>query len=55
MNYLLDTHVFIWMDSDPSQLSVTVEELLKDKKNAIYISVVSVWRYKSKPKSANSL
>jgi PIN domain nuclease of toxin-antitoxin system len=48
MNYLLDTHVFIWMDSDPSLLSASVEGLLKDKQNAVYISVVSVWEMQIK-------
>ena len=48
MKYLLDTHVFIWMDSDPSQLSSTVEVILKNKQHEVYLSVVSVWEIQIK-------
>ena len=48
MNYLLDTHVFIWMDSEPSQLSPTVETILKNKSNAVFLSVVSAWEIQIK-------
>jgi PIN domain nuclease of toxin-antitoxin system len=48
MNYLLDTHVFIWMDSEPLQLSPTVETILKNKSNAVFLSVVSAWEIQIK-------
>ena len=42
MNLLLDTHVFIWWDSDPDKLSQAVLEAIKDKSNTLFLSVISV-------------
>jgi hypothetical protein len=33
MSYLLDTHVFIWYDSEPAKLSPRVFALCEDKTN----------------------
>ena len=43
MNLLLDTHAFIWWDSDPVQLSPRVAAALRDPANTVWLSVVSVW------------
>lgn len=43
MKLLLDTHVFIWWDSDPSQLSPIAATALTDPSNQIFLSVASVW------------
>lgn len=43
MRYLLDTHTFIWMDSDPSRLSARVFNICQDSSNALVLSVASVW------------
>ena len=43
MKLLLDTHTFIWWDSEPSQLSKQVLELCQDQDNILVLSVVSVW------------
>lgn len=43
MKLLLDTHVFIWWDSDPAQLSATALAALRDPGNEVYVSVASVW------------
>lgn len=43
MNLLLDTHTFIWWDSDPGQLSATASTALRDPANTVWLSVVSVW------------
>lgn len=40
---LLDTHTFIWWDSEPSKLSKRALELLTDKNNLRLLSVVSLW------------
>jgi PIN domain nuclease of toxin-antitoxin system len=40
---LLDTHTFIWWDSDPTQLSPTAAAALRDPANEVFLSVVSVW------------
>jgi len=43
MKGLLDTHVFIWWDSEPNKLSPSVAAFLNDPKNVVMTSVVSVW------------
>jgi PIN domain nuclease of toxin-antitoxin system len=43
MRYLLDTHTFIWMDSDPSRLSPRVFDLCQDSNNTLVLSVTSAW------------
>ncbi|MGD1701661.1 type II toxin-antitoxin system VapC family toxin [Dapis sp. BLCC M229] len=43
MKLLLDTHTFIWWDSEPSKLSQPALELLTDKNNLRLLSVVSLW------------
>ncbi len=42
MKLLLDTHAFIWMDSDPDRLPVSVREAVADRENAVLLSVVSI-------------
>lgn len=48
MKLLLDTHTFIWWDSDPSRLSQRALELLTDKNNLRLLSVVSIWEIQIK-------
>jgi PIN domain nuclease of toxin-antitoxin system len=43
MKALLDTHTFIWWDSDPSRLSAKALDVLHDPASTIFLSVVSVW------------
>ncbi|WP_293135760.1 type II toxin-antitoxin system VapC family toxin [Okeania sp. SIO3I5] len=43
MKLLLDTHTFIWWDSEPSKLSQRALELLTNKNNLRLLSVVSLW------------
>ena len=43
MNGLLDTHTFIWWDSDPGRLSDRARRFLVDPSNVVILSVVSVW------------
>lgn len=43
MKLLLDTHVFIWWDSDPAQLSTAALAALTDPGNEILLSAVSAW------------
>ena len=48
MRYLLDTHTFIWWDSNASELSSTVFNLLKNPANNFWFSVASVWEMQIK-------
>src|SRR5262245_23563310 len=43
MKGLLDTHTFMWWDSEPSKLSAPVLAFLHDPANTLLLSVVSVW------------
>lgn len=48
MKLLLDTHTFIWLDSNPSRLSEKVRSLLQDSTNTLLLSVVSIWEMQIK-------
>lgn len=43
MKYLLDTHILLWSIEKPEKLSKTVINILKDSKNEIFVSAVSLW------------
>ena len=43
MKGLLDTHAFIWCDSEPGKLSATAAAFVQDPGNTVLVSVVSVW------------
>lgn len=43
MKILVDTHVFIWWDADPTRLSPSALSALQDPANEIWVSVVSLW------------
>ena len=48
MKLLLDTHTFIWWDTDPAQLSQQVLDLCHDQTNTLILSVVTVWEIQIK-------
>ena len=44
MNVLLDTHVWIWINSSPEKISSNASKILFNKKNDnIFISIISCW------------
>lgn len=43
MKILLDTHTFIWWDSDPSMLSPRALAVCQDSSNSLMLSIASVW------------
>ena len=44
MRYLLDTHALIWfLIEDDNRISPDLIRIIKDHKNEIYISIVSLW------------
>ena len=43
MNYLLDTHTFLWTVSNTENLSKKALEIIKNPKNEIYVSAVNFW------------
>jgi len=47
MKYLLDTHVWIWWNSDPEKLSRKAKSLISDPKRyeELLLSAMSVWEF----------
>ncbi len=43
MNYLLDTHTFLWWIDNDTRLSKTAREVIVNPDNEIVISVISTW------------
>jgi PIN domain nuclease of toxin-antitoxin system len=43
LNYLLDTHTFLWWVDDSRQLSDISREIIHDGSNRIFLSLVSQW------------
>src|SRR5690349_21779316 len=48
MILLLDTHTFIWWDSEPERLSETAFALCKDQTNTLLLSMASAWEIQIK-------
>ena len=48
MKVLLDTHTFIWWDSEPTKLSPKALMLCQNQANTVLLSVASVWEMQIK-------
>ncbi len=48
MKLILDTHAFIWWDSDPTRLPSDALEALQDQESLVMLSVASVWEMQIK-------
>jgi len=48
MKLLLDTHVFLWLMTDPARLSTTAADACNDDENLLYLSVASFWEIQFK-------
>jgi PIN domain nuclease of toxin-antitoxin system len=48
MKLLLDTHAFIWWDSEPDKLSPRALRLCQERQNTLLLSVASVWEIQIK-------
>lgn len=48
MNYLLDTHAFIWWNENSPRLPAHVRQALSDRSNQIWLSHASVWELQIK-------
>ena len=48
MKYLLDTHVFKWLDNESNKISPKAHALMADKNNQLVLSLVSVWEIQIK-------
>ncbi len=43
MNVLLDSHVFIWQDTDATRITPKVMSIMTDPANRVLFSVASIW------------
>lgn len=43
MKVLLDTHTFLWWNTEDPLLSVHAKEIIEDGRNEVYLSAASVW------------
>lgn len=43
MNYLIDTHIFLWIVTDDPRLTAPAREIYLDPGNTILLSIVSIW------------
>ena len=43
MNYILDTHIFLWSLFNSKKLSDSMKKILVDVDNEIYVSLISFW------------
>ena len=48
MKLLLDTHVFLWSQSDPKRLSNAERDAIGDSRNAILLSAATAWEIEIK-------
>ena len=48
MKVLIDTHAFIWLDTQPEKLSRTAMEVCQDTDNELYLSMASMWEMQIK-------
>jgi PIN domain nuclease of toxin-antitoxin system len=48
MKLLLDTHTFIWWDSEPAKLSQKTLALCQDQANILLLSIASIWEMQIK-------
>lgn len=48
MKLLLDTHTFIWWDSEPERLSPAAMALCADRANELILSAASLWEMQIK-------
>lgn len=48
MKIILDTHAFIWWDSNISKLSPKALQLCQDPENSLVLSTVSIWEMQIK-------
>ncbi len=43
MNLLLDTQIFLWLDSDQAKLSSAAKSVCSDANNTLWLSAASAW------------
>lgn len=48
MRFLLDTNVFVWLDTNSSYLSNIAHQAIADVNNELFLSLISIWEMQIK-------
>ncbi len=48
MKFMLDTHAFLWADTEPEKLSQSVRDAFLAPENTLYLSHASIWEMQIK-------
>lgn len=48
MNFLMDTHIFMWWDGQSAQLPETIRLICRNKANTLHLSLASIWEMQIK-------
>ena len=48
LKFLLDSHTLVWMLYQPEVLPATVQSILRDERNELFVSHVSLWELTDK-------
>ena len=51
MRFLIDTHAWLWLQSDPERLPPSVLDMLEDLGNDVFVSAASAWEIAVKHQS----
>lgn len=43
MNYVIDTHIFLWLLFEPTKISTNILDILKNSSNKVAITSISFW------------
>ncbi|MDE2775975.1 MAG: type II toxin-antitoxin system VapC family toxin [Chloroflexota bacterium] len=43
MNFLLDTHAFLWFVNDHFSFSATAKDIIEEQQSLVYLSAASIW------------
>ena len=41
--YLIDTHILIWALTEPNKLTQIIKNIIEQKENEIFVSIISFW------------
>ena len=48
MQYLIDTHIFIWFVENSPSLTQSIKNIIEDENSVVIISIASLWEISSK-------
>jgi len=43
MKYIIDTHILIWLATNPQKISQSVLDIIENTDNRIFVSTISLW------------